>query len=505
MRKSITHRLVRNFSFILILFSIVVFSVFVILFNQQSMKIYQEQMIEHGEVLANNLTKDIDEANALQTQINQQQQSGHGYGRRGMGGMHMGSTMRGYDSTIQLIQQMTGGTLWVVKKDGTPFLQNNGGHRMQIQQKVPKMTETSKKLLNQVIATGENAIEKEQTKILVGIPLLNQEKVSGAVLLESTIKQRLGHQFSDFSTLFISLIVALLLTMIMAYSTAKKFVKPIKQMETFTRKLSQENYSQQLFVKTEDELNRLADQLNFLGEQLQIAKYERENKELSQKRFLSQISHELRTPVMIIKNSLETLDDHYEIVSPQQQEYLTLLQNEAEQLEFLLNDLLELNRLQSTEFSIETNPVDLYEVIEDSLRAYRSFLTDKKQEVIFLNQLTQQQLIIGDYQRLAQLVRLLLDNAIKYSAPQQKIQLELSKTKQDLQIILKNPTQETLEQPQTQQLFETFKRGQHSEIPGHGLGLSIAQQIVKRHHGTIEIDQQQENDFVVRLTFPLAD
>lgn len=504
-KKKMTHRITLYFSFILFLFAIVVLTTFFILLNQQSAKIYQNQMIEHGQIIADNLTNDFEENDYNNENNNSSQHQSVANGRQMHGGM------RSYYSTIQLIQQMTGGKIWLVTTDGSPLFEppssNHMGHgkgrMLQQSEYTQPLTDTSNDLLNKV--TQENTIITQNNKMLaqVGLPIYKNKQLIGAVLMEAATKDRLQQQFSDFSILFISLLIALILTVFMAFRTAKKIVKPIQQMENFTTELIDENYHSQLQINTEDELNQLANQLNSLGSQLEIAKFERENKEIIQKRFLSQISHELRTPVMIIQNSIETLNDQFDDTSIEQKEYLELLMNEAEQLELLLNDLLELNRLQSTEFSLEEKPVDLYEVIENALRAYRNIANQKQQTLRFFNQLTEQTLIIGDYQRLAQLIRLLLDNSIKYSPTKEEITIILYKNNDYLSIDIQNKTTQQIDEKKIQQLFDTFERGQHSNIPGHGLGLSIAKQITARHDGIIHLNKTKPQLFIVSLDFPI--
>lgn len=103
------------------------------------------------------------------------------------------------------------------------------------------------------------------------------------------------------------MLIALLITVLISILIAKRFVKPIHQMSVFTEELIQMNYDTNLNINTKDELAELGNKLSVLSDRLKKAQKEQENKEHNQKLFLSQISHELRTPVMVIQNSLEAL------------------------------------------------------------------------------------------------------------------------------------------------------------------------------------------------------
>lgn len=218
-KKKMTHRIALNFSLILLLFAIVVLTTFFILLNQQSAKIYQNQMVEHGQIIADNLTSDFEENDSN----NENDNSLH---RQIMSnGMQMHGGMRSYYSTLQLIQQMTGGNVWLVTIDGAPLFEslnsNHMGHgkgRMKQQSEYTQpLTETSRLLLTKVKQENKVVTQNSKTLAQVGLPVYKNKQLIGAVLMEASTTDRLQQQFSDFSILFISLLIALVLTIFMAF------------------------------------------------------------------------------------------------------------------------------------------------------------------------------------------------------------------------------------------------------------------------------------------------
>ncbi|MEG0254023.1 sensor histidine kinase, partial [Vagococcus sp.] len=318
-----------------------------------------------------------------------------------------------------------------------------------------------------------------------GVPLVNdQNKMYGSVIVLSRKDKTLTQSFADYHLLIWSVSIALIITVFISIGMAKKFVKPIHDMEQFTDDLIKQKYSSTLDIKTKDELATLGSKLAVLSDRLAFAKNEQDNKEKSQKLFLSQISHELRTPVMVIKNSLETLNSDF-LNETEKKDYIHHLMKETEQLNLLVNDLLELSRLQSTEFSITTEELNLNYVIQDSMRSYRPILKDKNQSISFESDINEEPMFVGDYQRLLQLMKILIDNASKYSADNSVIDVHLKKVGNNYEVSVRNTPNFEIDEVRMSHIFDAFNRGSEKQENGHGLGLTIAEQIVKRHFGKI--------------------
>ena len=269
-------------------------------------------------------------------------------------------------------------------------------------------------------------------------------------------------------------------------------------MRNYVDDLANERFESRLKINTQDELQELGDQLSILSQRLAEAQDARKKKAQAEKDFLSQISHELRTPVMVIKSSLEAMDEGY-LDAQEEKDYRRQLLIEVTSLERLVNDLLELSRLESTEFHLQKEPLDLLDCLNDALRSYRIPFKDKQQTVQFTNELTEKKMLNGDYQRITQMLKIILDNAQKYSPEGAVIQLTLGMVGADLEIILANPLVAANFAPQ--QLFDSFHRGPNAGQNGTGLGLAIAKQVVLRHQGSIRAETTAEQ-FLIRVQLP---
>ena len=178
-------------------------------------------------------------------------------------------------------------------------------------------------------------------------------------------------------------------------------------------------------VYQDDEIGQLAQNLDKLAKKLALSSEESAKLEKLRQDFIVNISHELRTPVTVIRGSLEALRDGV-IPDETVPEYYNTLFNESVHLQRLVNDLLELSRLQNIDFDIRKEPLNLADVLEEVRRSMEN-VAKKKNIKIRLNLDIPVYAMDGDYVRLRQMLINLMDNAIKFSPEDSEILLRLWK------------------------------------------------------------------------------
>ncbi|MBO0429222.1 HAMP domain-containing histidine kinase [Vagococcus fluvialis] len=486
-------RLILTYTLVLSFFAIVVLIIFFSLFNQQAHVIHGEKMKEQGDKIAEILVKD----NYLEEEKNEEDNLSH-HEKMMKRNNHMSNTT----DYLSLISQLSTDEIYVVNETGE-FLSTS--HMTKKQQNT--LTDSGNTILNELKQNKQATFfEKnslpDKSQLGYGVPILNSnQELLGAVILLSNKDNYFLGLGKDYQLLIWSVLIALIVTIFISIIIAKRFVKPIHQMSVFTEELIQMNYDANLTINTKDELAELGNKLSVLSDRLKKAQKEQDNKEHNQKLFLSQISHELRTPVMVIQNSLEALAGDF-LDEVEKENYIKQLLLETKELNLLVNDLLELSRLQITEFSIEKEAVDFNQVIQDSLRSYRPLLIEEKREIIFNNQLTDVKIMTGDYHRLLQLTKILVDNSLKYSLEKSAIRINLLEKNNHLVLEVINELPKNAENFNTETVFESFNRGNQRDNKGHGLGLTIASQIVSRHHGEIKMDYLSSDKIKVSVLFP---
>ncbi len=211
--------------------------------------------------------------------------------------------------------------------------------------------------------------------------------------------------------------------------------------------------------------------------------------------FISNVSHELRTPLFNIKSFIETLCEYGEdLTEIERKEFLETANNETDRLTRLVNDVLDLSRLESAKI-YELNPVEINQPIEQSLRNYQLNAKDKKIELSAEIEENLPQ-VLGHYDLLLQLLTNLIGNSLKFTESGGKVAVKAYKiqsqntfnqvTKIRVEIA---DTGIGIDQEDQNAIFERFFRVENRvhTLEGTGLGLSIVKNIIEKHHSRINL------------------
>ncbi|MBM7635314.1 signal transduction histidine kinase [Streptococcus saliviloxodontae] len=216
-----------------------------------------------------------------------------------------------------------------------------------------------------------------------------------------------------------------------------------------------------------------------------------------EKRFVSDASHELKTPIAAIRANAQVLQQQ---VEPNR--YLDHILSESKRMEHLIQDLLGLSKLDEVDYSFDVKKVNLSAICEEMILSYESLAYEEGKWIEAC--ITEDLFVMGNDAQLKQLVAILLDNAIKYSLTKSKLQITLSKTKRRINLIVSNPSYPYPEEVM-ENLFERFYQAEDSRnnSQSFGLGLSIAKAIVERHKGTIQA-YQEDGSVLFDITLPIV-
>ncbi len=480
MKNKITRKLILYFVSVLLLFSLSAGIVFSMLFARHSGYVYRTDLQKRATAIADTFSEYIKTGSIL---TDNGRMPGHGQ-RQGSGGFGM---------YLRFVNDIAMSDVWIV--DQTAQSVTVGSGRNQI-----SYNELPKEAVEIVAAVfeGDGAYHEdygplfEVTVVTVGAPIFSADgQVIAAVLLRTDAGGTGSAWAPGINMLGISLAVALMLSIIIAVFVSKRFVRPLRSMESVTKQLTDGDYNAQTHIEQDDEVGSLAQNIDILAQRLDAASKESAALEQMRKDYISNISHELRTPVTVMRGSLEALHDGVVSEPGKVKEYHKLLLSESIHLERMVNDLLELSRLQNPDYAIEKTRLNLPDVLEDAVRSIK-YIAVNKNVLIDCDYTVRDFAIMGDYGRLRQMFIAVLDNAIKFSDEGQSVLIRtwLYNDHYHVSVTDKGTGIRAEELPH---VFERFyKSNKQDNNKGTGLGLSIAKQIADRHGIMIEVVSTQK-------------
>lgn len=221
--------------------------------------------------------------------------------------------------------------------------------------------------------------------------------------------------------------------------------------------------------------------------------------------FVANASHELRTPLAAILGYVETLQEGDETIdAPTAQKFLGIIEREAQRLHALVSDLMSLSRVEAEKHDLPTARIDLASLVE---RAARDVAGVNRIDRLAV-QIEAEPVVLGDLQQLEQVVRNLVDNALKYGAADATVTVTLDLAQADQARFAVQDQGEGIAPEQIPHLTRRFYRtdpGRSRASGGTGLGLAIVKHIVERHRGRLDITSQVGTGTRVVVRLPLAE
>jgi two-component system phosphate regulon sensor histidine kinase PhoR len=221
------------------------------------------------------------------------------------------------------------------------------------------------------------------------------------------------------------------------------------------------------------------------------------------KDFVANVSHELRTPVTSIKGFSETLLDGAYKDTETLLTFLDIVHSESNRLEMLINDLLDLSNVEQSGFEVNAQPTDMKAAIKRAVEMIQPKLDEKS---IRLKLEIKPVTVLGDANRLIQVIMNLLVNAVTYSSNNTEIAIRLF-VKDDQAVIQVEDQGIGIESSEIGRLFERFyrvDRARSRNSGGTGLGLSIVKHLIEAHHGKVEVESQVGIGTIFTIYLPLA-
>lgn len=281
--------------------------------------------------------------------------------------------------------------------------------------------------------------------------------------------------------------ITLGLSILVAYYISKNISKPIEQLSLNAEKVSNGDYRDKFATETDiTEIKQLESNLNYM--KMEFIKTAELRSEL-----LANVSHDLKTPLTMIKAYAEMIRDLTYSNDEKRNANLKVIIDESERLNCLVNDILILSSIQTKNKELEYTDFSLDDLIKKVLRLYDILVEQEKYEFIYKSDY-HNDIVCADYKKIEQVIYNILNNAINYTGDDKKIYIMVTELEKSLHVEIKD-TGKGINEEEIKNIWDKYyhsKKKHRRNLIGTGLGLSIVKNILEEHNFKFGVYSQKE-------------
>lgn len=332
--------------------------------------------------------------------------------------------------------------------------------------------------------------------ISVILPFVDQNRLEGIIYVYYPLAKISELAKQEVILLVTGAVMFLLVAAFFVYYGMRKILQPLADLQQAVDQMTDGRYETRVDVTSNDEIGSLSLAFNQMAEAIQ-------QEDEAQKSFLATVSHELRTPISYVKGYSEAIQNGF-VEGQQKEEAIQIITREAARMERLTNEFMQLARKDDIE-QTEHEPLVLAEIIREAISLVTQQATDKHIEMV--QHFDESLIITGDEQKQKQVWINLLENAIRYSHEVSQIIITTTQHNNQAVITIQDFGQgiPAADLPHVTERFYRVNKARSRTDGGSGLGLSIVEQIVKQHHGTLKIDSTMGQGTLVTIKLPLME
>jgi signal transduction histidine kinase len=331
---------------------------------------------------------------------------------------------------------------------------------------------------------------REETIAEAAIPVFFQGRVAGVIAYSASISDIVRNVTTVRHEILVAGGIALLLALVGGYLLARALGQRVKRLERAAEQIAAGDFEHPIEVDSSDELGQLAVAFNAM--QRQLAQLES-----ARKKFIATASHELRTPVFSLGGFVELLED--EDLDPEtRRRFLDQVRDQVERLRKLSVDLLDLSKLEAGSLELREEQVDLGELTRAVSGEFEPTLAqhDSHLELRLPRRLD----AVCDPVRVAQIVRILIDNALTHTPPGTRIVVTAGRQDGEVRLAVRD-NGDGVDRQSMPRIFEPFYTADDAQ--GSGLGLAIASELAERMSGNLSV-YSEPGDTVFTLELPVS-
>ncbi len=323
---------------------------------------------------------------------------------------------------------------------------------------------------------------KGNFQMLIGSkPVIRDGVATHVVRFYIDISEALGAISMAYAEVILVSLIAVLLSVIAVYYTTSKLTRPFMEINEIVQKYSKGDYNIRIPISSLEEATQLAISFNNMADQLK-------DLEATRRSFVANVSHELRSPLTSMKGFLEAMHDG--TIGPEEHDkYIGIVLSETTRMAGMVNDLLDLARIESGRTALKLEIFDINELIRRTLITFEARIYEHHMEVD-VKFAQEQYYVEADSAQISQVLRNIIDNAIKYSPDDSKLRIATYALRREVYVSIQDSGQGIPEED-VPHVFDRFYKVEKAHTPskqsGTGLGLSIVKRIIDQHNQTITL------------------
>ncbi len=326
--------------------------------------------------------------------------------------------------------------------------------------------------------------------------LTHNGRTIGVLLYSSPIQDLLQRVFALQDQMVMYFLVAAFVAMVIALIISRVLTRPIVSLTRSIQRMGRGDFSVRVPVAGSGELRRLSETFNTMSEKLEML-------DQSRNQFVSNASHELKTPLATMKILLESIIYQPDMEQEMRTEFLTDINKEIDRLNSVIGDLLTLVSMDSKTMRLNRSSFSFAQLVSDTANRLNLVLEKRNQELKL--QLSDRCEMYADSAKLTQVIYNLLENASKYTQEGGTIRVRLIRSGRDA-ILTVSDNGPGIPKEDQAHIFDRFYRvdkARSRETGGTGLGLSIVHQMVIMHGGTVSVESEEGNGSTFTVELPI--